>query len=434
MIDFLQNKKIAILWYGVEWKSTLNFLLKNWLLKENITILDKNIIKNDLSIKVISWEKYMDNLDDYDYIFKSPWISPYTNWLKKYKNKILTQTKLFFEIYNWKIISITQTKWKSTISVLIYEVLKKAWYKVLLVWNIWNPVLEEIDFNINYDFIVYELSSYMLEELENHHSYISILWNIFPDHLDWHCWFDNYKKAKENILINSKNLLIWYNLYPEIQKKLLNRKILSFGWESSYYSHKNNDFFIGNYIKLKNVKTNLIWDHNLDNICWVLWVCDIIWIDFNLLKDILLKFKWLSHRLENIWTYKLITFIDDAISTTPESTIAWIKAFWENIGCIFLWWTDRWYDFLSLYKILEHYKIKNIVLFPDSWDRILELLDSSYNILKTEKMEDAVKFAYKFCWSWKICLLSTASPSYGIWKNYIEKWNEFKKYVLKYSK
>ena len=92
------------------------------------------------------------------------------NWLLKYKDKLLTQAMIFYSLYKWKIISITQTKWKSTTATLTYEVLKNAWFKTKLVWNIWNPVLDEIDFNETYDFVVFELSSYMLEGFENHHS------------------------------------------------------------------------------------------------------------------------------------------------------------------------------------------------------------------------------------------------------------------------
>lgn len=433
MIEFLKSYKIAILWFWVEWKSTLNFLLSNWIDKSNITICDRNTLHNIDDIKIISWNNYLDNLWDFDYIFKSPWISPYTNNLKKYSSKILTQANLFFEIYKWKIISITQTKWKSTTSTLIYKILKNAWYNVKLVWNIWKPVLDEIDFSCKYDYIVYELSSYMLEELDNHHSEISILWNIYPDHLDWHDWFDNYKKSKEKVLNNSNNLLIWYTLYPKLKNKLLNRKILSFGWESSYYSHLKNSFFINWNSYLENLQTALIWDHNYDNICACIWVCDILWVDKKYTKQTLNNFIWLNHRLQDLWTYNWVKFIDDAISTTPESTIAWIKALWEDVDTIFLWWTNRWYDFSLLYKILEQYKIKNIVLFPDTWDIIYNQISKLYNILKTDSMQEAVEFAYKYTWEWKICLLSTASPSYSLWKNYQEKWNEFLKYIQELS-
>lgn len=431
----LIHKNIAILWYWKEWSSTLRFLQKNWIKDFNITILDKSLdlkIEN-FSWKIISWEKYLETIWEYDYIFKSPWISPYTNDLKKYNDKILTQARLFFDYYKWKIISITQTKWKSTTTTLVYNLLKNAWYNVKIVWNIWNPVLDEIDiFSDNYDFVVYELSSYMLEELSNHHSFISILWNIYEDHLDWHNWFENYKKAKLNILNNADNLLIWSILEKNILGWLSWKSYKTF-WEKWYFSFKNTDFYIWKEIFVKDLSPKIPWNHNLVNFSGILWICDILNISPDIFKKTIEDFQGLPHRLENIWTFKKITFIDDAISTTPESTIEAIKTFWNDIWTIFLWWTDRWYKFEKLILELEKYNIKNIVLFPDSSKKIKKLLDGSYNFIETISMKEAVEFAFNNTLKWKICLLSTASPSYSIWKNFEEKWDVFKSEIINYK-
>lgn len=428
-LEDLKNKKIAILGFWKEGKSTLSFLQKIGC--KDITVLDK----------AITWENYLDNIESYDIIFKSPWISPYTNNLIKYKSKIWSQTKLFFELYKWKIISVTQTKWKSTTATLVYELLKNAWYKVKLVWNIWNPVLDEIDLvnSNNLDFVVYELSSYMLEDLDNHHSFISIFWNLFPDHLDWHNWFENYKNAKLNITKNSDNLLIWENLSKELWlSKLCKERDISkcyktFWLETSYYSHINTDFFI-DFNKLDVDIVPLIpWKHNLSNICAILWVTDILKIDLNIFQKTINTFAWLPHRLENLWTYNWITFIDDAISTTPESTIEWIRSFNQKIWTILLWWSDRGYDFEALVQELDNYKIYNVVLFPDSWERIKKILNKKFNIFETKSMQEAVDFAFKNTKQWEICLLSTASPSYSLWKNFEAKWDDFKKNIILYS-
>lgn len=143
------------------------------------------------------------------------------------------------------------------------------------------------------------------------------------------------------------------------------------------------------------------------------------------------NFIGLPHRLEFVGEYNGIKFYDDAISTTPESTIMAIKAL-KNIDTIFLGGQDRGYKFLELEKNLKKYKIKNIVLFPDSGAKIIKS-KNNFNTLKTESMQEAVKFAYKYTKHGKICLLSCASPSYSLWKNFEEKGDEFKKFVKKYS-
>ncbi len=409
---------------------------KNGILDGSITILDKttNLSIQNFAWNIIEWNEYLHNLDKYDYIFKSPWISPYTNWLWIYKNKILTQTKLFYEFYEWKIISITQTKWKSTTATLTYKLLKNAWYSVKLVWNIWNPVLDEIDiFHDIYDFVVYEVSSYMGEDLENHHSFISIFWNLFQDHLDWHLNFENYTNAKKNVLKSATHILMGLSLYNNLKNSIWNIQVSPFGPKWAYYSHIWKEFFIHDefYILLD---PQIPWSHNEDNFSAILWVADIIWIDKNILKKTINHFLGLPHRLENLWTYAGITFIDDAISTTPESTIEGIKAFDHTIGTIFLWWTDRGYNFESLVEVLHQYTIKNIVLFPESGKKIKKLLGGKiWNILETTSMQEAIQFAYKYTEKWQKCLLSTASPSYSLWKNFEAKWNEFKKEIIQYN-
>ena len=174
-------------------------------------------------------------------------------------------------------------------------------------------------------------------------------------------------------------------------------------------------------------------EHNMMNICAVFGVCDIMKIEYSVLEKVLKKFQGLSHRMENIWTYGWITRIDDAISTTPESTIQAIKTFGKKIDTIFLWWTDREYVFDELVKTIMAYDIKNIILFPESGKRIFKIIKQKdaweIRIFQTDDMKEAVKFAYKYTDNNKICLLSTASPSYTLWKNFEEKWHLFQGYV-----
>ena len=436
-ITNLFDKKIAILWAGREGKSTFSFLQKLWV--TDITILDKdqkleNIQELWENISMCLWEQYLDGLSDFDIIFKAPGISPYTEKkLQKQTEKLCSQAEIFFDNYDWKIITVTGTKGKSTLSSLIYYTLQKAWFRVKLVGNIGKPVLDEIDLISweKYDFVVYEMSSYMLENFQPK-SEIALLNNVYNDHLDWYD-FDEvlYQKAKLNILSQAKSCLLWSCDFL--------RKHIS--WENFYgkkwkYFFSEKSFYIQDKEFLSDPKILLQWEHNRHNICWVIWVCDILGIEKKYLLWALEEFSGLEHRMEKVWTFDEIVFIDDAISTTPESTIAAIDTFAKGISTIFLWGKDRGYVFENLYKKIEEYQISNIVLFWESGKRIFREFFSqknSLNILKTESMKQAVKFAFEKTTKWKICLLSTASPSYGIWKNFEEQWDEFKKYIYEYS-
>lgn len=450
---YFQNKKIAILWYGREGKSSLQFLLKIGISPKNITILDgaKKIeglaasfeyIKNTLSIdpefNLIFWGKYLDTLNMFDVIIKTPGISLYHEKVYPYRDKITTQAQLFFDYYQGKIIAVSWTKGKSTTATLTYEILKQAEKTVQLIWNIGNPVLDYLDIlhpeSQKNEYVVFEVSSYMLEWLKKN-NYISILVNIYPDHIDWHNGFENYKNAKLNLLQGSE-----YNIIRDelCEKKYFDKQRCKdihahIFWHTGEYSYKEGFFYVDTHPVFDNHDIILKGEHNMMNISAVLGVCDIMNIEYKVLEETLKTFKGLPHRMEILWTYGGITWIDDAISTTPESTIQAIQTFWKQIDTIFLWGTDRWYVFDDLIKSIVAHGIRNVVLFPDSGKNIFKAIKGKdageIKIFQTDNMKEAVKFAYKNTKTGKICLLSTASPSYSLRKNFEEKGSLFEKYI-----
>lgn len=178
-------------------------------------------------------------------------------------------------------------------------------------------------------------------------------------------------------------------------------------------------------ISLADIK--LLGKHNLQNIMAAVCAAKLYRVPNAAIKRALAKFTNLDHRLEFVGRYKEISFYDDAISTTPESTLAALEVFQKKIGTIILGGEDRGYKFAALANRLAALKVANVVLFPASGQRIGQEIKKAYqrnhlvmpNILKTVKMEMAVKFAYQNTRAGQICLLSTASPSYSLFKNFI---------------
>ena len=450
--DF-KNKRIAILWYGREGKSTLQFLLKIGVSPKDITILDgaekieglaanfeyiRKTFDTDSECNVVFWSTYLDELDTFDMIIKTPGISLYNEKIYPYREKITSQAQIFFDYYQGKVIAVSGTKGKSTTATLIYETVKHAGKKIQLIGNIGKPVLDYLDIislgSQKDEYMVFEVSSYMLEGLKKN-NYISILVNIYSDHIDRHQGFENYKNAKLNILKGSSNNILRDEI---LEKHILTQQDMEIFhgrifWHHGEYYHHEGKFYIKTQAVFDDTSILLKGEHNMMNISAVLGVCDIMGIDPSLLKETLKTFKWLPHRMENIWTYVGITRIDDAISTTPESTIQAIQTFAHQIDTIFLWWTDRGYIFDDLLQNIAAYDIKNIVLFPDSGQRIFEAIQAKnmweIHIFQADDMKSAVDFAREKTQKGKICLLSTASPSYSLWKNFEEKGDLFQKYV-----
>lgn len=378
---FLGIKNVCILGYGKEGKITEKYIRKNYPgLK--IGILDQNLDKN-----------YLARQQDFDLAIKTPGIQ---------KNKVsipyVTATNIFFSQNKNFVIGITGSKGKSTTASLIYEILKTAGKKVRLIGNIGNPMLGVLLEKTDPDEIfVVELSSYMLEDIE-YSPNIGLLLNLFPEHMDYHNGVENYYEAKKNIFKFQK--------YGDVAIK------------PPYDTEK---------IPLEKNEIPLLGNHNLKNIQAAIKVARILKIPDSAINKAVKNFKPLPHRLEFVGEYEGIKFYDDAISTTPESTVMAIKSL-KNIDTIFLGGTDRGYDFRKLEGTLKSHHIRNIVLFPDSGSRILKSR-KGFNILETRSMEKAVDFAFKNTIKGKICLLSTASPSYSVWKNFEEKGGLFQKFI-----
>jgi UDP-N-acetylmuramoylalanine--D-glutamate ligase len=180
--------------------------------KNQITILDKSLDEN-----------YLQQLSHYDVIFKSAGV-PYFPEIQAVMDKVITQVQFFFDQYPGKVIAITASKGKTTMSSLAYALLKNAGYRVQLVGNIGKPVLDEVDFGRakGDDYVVIELSSYMLQTLKKQNA-ISILGAIFPDHLDRHGGMETYVQAKLNILAGSEQNIVFSTTSSRYLTRYLNR-------------------------------------------------------------------------------------------------------------------------------------------------------------------------------------------------------------------
>ena len=264
-------------------------------------------------------------------------------------------------------------------------------------------------------YYVCELSSYQLEDIQ-YSPHISVLVNLFPEHMDHHGDVDRYKKAKMNIVSHAAktDYLIYNPKYPEL--KDLSEHTLA------------KPVPILEKLPFGDSIVPLLGEHNILNVRAAVTVASLLDIPKNQIQKAVKNFHPLPHRIEYIGTYKKIRFYDDAISTTPESAIEAIKSI-PNISTILLGGQNRGYDFSTLIDVIISYKIPNIVLFPDSGSVIYEGLRKrdvvGKHILSTKSMDEAVRFAYSHSPKGSACVLSCASPSYSLWKNFEEKGDQF---------
>ncbi len=403
---FSGMKSVLILGYGREGKVTERYVKKNYP-SFKIGVADIKFDKN-----------YLKKQKNYDLAIKTPGMPK-----DLVKIQYTTATNIFFskikQLGN-KIIGVTGTKGKSTTAQLIYLILKKSGRPVSILGNIGDPMLGALLKPVKKDEVfVLELSSYQLSDI-GFSPNISVVTNLFEEHMDYHLSVGNYHLAKKNIInFQSPDDVFVYN--PKYKKLLL--------WSKK--SSSKAVPFIKN-IPFKNINIPLLGEHNKENIRAAITVAKILNIPDVAIKKTIESFKGLPHRLEFAGEFAGIKFYDDANATTPQAAIQAIKSL-KNVDTIFLGGQDRGYDFSKLEKVIKKYKINNVVLFPDSGGRIIKQ-KKGLNILNTSSMEKAVKFAFKYTKKKRVCLLSCASPSYSLWRNFEEKGNQFQLMVKKIAK
>ncbi len=413
-LDELKNKKILILGFGQEGKDNFDFLRKVFP-KKILGIADQKtkLDLKDKKIKLHLGQNYLKALKNYDIVIKSPGI-PFKNIPRSGLRKLTSQTEIFFENCPGKIVGITGTKGKSTTASMTYKILKKGEIKAHLVGNIGKPVLASLKKAKKNDVFVYELSSHQLYHLKESPQ-IAVLLNIYPEHLDYYRNFKEYAKAKANITLHqTKNDYLVFNsedkLIGKFAKKSKAKKIPIKG---GYYElNKNAARAVGKILKIPS----------------------------KIIEKALKEFKPLPHRLELVGTYKGITFYNDALATIPEATIAAIESLGSRVETIMLGGYERNIDYKNLAKKVLKSKIKTVILFPTTGERIWKEITKASQDRKTPKhffvdnMKEAARLAYRYTLKGKICLLSTAASSFSIFRDYREKGNLFKKYVKKFGK
>jgi UDP-N-acetylmuramoylalanine--D-glutamate ligase len=444
-LESLGKTRVLILGFGKEGIDSFK-LLRKLFPKKIIEVADKRpfnkldgeakrLLGSDERKELYLGETYLDDLGKYDFILKSPGVPFYLSELEEARGEgveITSQTEIFLDNCPGLVIGVTGTKGKSTTASLINAILRRSMLKTHLVGNIGKPALSLLSQATEEDIYVYEMSSHQLSTLKQSPT-IAVFLNIFAEHLDYYVDFEQYVQAKSNIA----------NYQDESDYLIYNGNDILVEEVASGSKAEKIDF---NNIDLDNIISReeipLKGDFNRENIKAAVAVARIFKIPDEKIKEAISKFRPLPHRLEFIGEFKGIEFYNDALSTIPEATIAAMKTLGDNVETIILGGHEREQRFDELAELVLESNIRNVILFPTTGERIwkiMKLINQQKKIGKmpnsfpVENMEDAVRIAYENTDEGKICLLSTASPSFGIFKDYKEKGELFKKYVKEFS-
>jgi UDP-N-acetylmuramoylalanine--D-glutamate ligase len=401
MIDRLKDKKIAIVGLG----------------KNNQKLADFFKLKGINFEVVDNWknpDELVGKLDSFDMIFRSPGLPYLSKAIVQAKEagvEISSQTKLFFENCPCQIIGVTGTKGKGTTSSLITKILEAAGKKVWLAGNIGTDPFEFIDKIQKDDLVVLELSSFQLQDMEVS-PHIAVVLSITPDHLNHHENFDEYIKAKSNIVAHqSKNdFAIVHSSLPDWFIKLGDAKKI---------------FMDPGSVKSFNMK--LLGEHNFENVAAAFEVAKILEISESITKKAVAEFEPLPHRLQIVAEKNGITFVDDSISTNEESTIAAIRTFKSPVIAI-IGGSSKGLDYKNLVDAIKSANnLKAVVVIGEVAPVILnsiqgftgEILTGAKNM---SEIFDQIKTVAK---SGDVVLLSPAAASFDMFKDYKDRGDQF---------
>ncbi len=407
----IRGDKILVAGFGREGKSAHAYLRKHfpWL---EIVIADQNpeALKG-IYYRSYSGKNYLKEIDKFDTVIKSPGIPP-TEIVKKAKH-VTSLTNIFFESCPGKIVGITGTKGKSTTSSLIAHILATSKKDVRLIGNVGNPALDYLEGATSDTVFVMELSSYQLMDV--HYSpHVAVLLPIYEEHLNYHGSMKNYVSAKANITkFQSVNDYLLYYEGNDYCKGIASDS------SATKVSFRK---FIGD--------TSLPGEANQINTGAAVAVATHFAVPGKKIIAALQSFKPLPHRLENIGVYQGIEFVNDSLATIPEATIHALEAFEGKVETLIAGGFDRGINFLNLGPEITRSGVKTLILFPDTGKKIEQSLPkNNIKVFHTKSMKQAVKLAYAHTSRGKVCLMSPASTSFNLFKDYEDRGNQFKKYV-----
>lgn len=425
--------KVAIAGYGVEGRENYAYWAKDS--ANTLTIVDErpaaDVVYPEGAATLLG-EDVFSRLDGFDLVIRTAGLAP-----RKIKTdgKVWSATNEFFAQCPAPIIGVTGSKGKGTTSSLIASILEAAGKKVWLVGNIGLPALSVLENIQPEDIVVYELSSFQLwDAVKSPHTAVVLF--IEQEHLDVHLDMAEYVEAKAQITRwqTAHDTLI-YNAENQYATTIAESSpAQKVGYPSTDTAHIEAGYFYYGTQRLCSVDTLAIKGaHNQTN---ALAAIDAVWQytqDPAAIEKGLAAFHGLPHRLAYVATVNEVEYYDDSIATTPASAIAALRTFADKPKVLILGGSSKGSDFSELAQELTHHEVQ-VLLIGDEAAAIARACDDAgfarYEILPVP--DEGVSVAEQVTWRAAalatpggVVLLSPAAASFGLFKNYVDRGEQF---------
>jgi UDP-N-acetylmuramoylalanine--D-glutamate ligase len=441
------KKKVIILGAGESGAGSAVLALKKGF---DVFVSDNGTIK----------EKYREILDKYpirweqgkhtekeilvaDEVIKSPGISEDAPIVVKLREKgipVISEIEFAGRYAKGIKICVTGSNGKTTVTNLIYHILKKAGKNVAMTGNVGNSFAMTVAEG-SYDYYVIELSSFQLDGMFRFKAEIAILMNITSDHLDRYGYkLQNYIDSKFRITQNQTKadfLIYWADdpiIRAELARKKYNMTLLPFSdtVKENMAAYIENNELVIDYLHKTNLMTihemALKGRHNTYNSMAAAIAGKVLNIRKDKIRESLADFQGVEHRLEPVIKVSGINFINDSKATNVNSTWYALECMENNVIWI-VGGVDKGNDYSELFPIVRQ-KVRAIVCLGKDNSKILEAFrDMVPTIVETSSMEEAVRSSYYLAKKGETVLLSPACASFDLFNNYEDRGRQFKSAV-----
>jgi len=450
----IASKKVAVLGIGVSNTPLIKYLAELGVDITAFDIADEESLADTIktfegyNIKYSLGKNYLDNLKGFDVIFKTPKVRfDIPELVKERENGavVTSEMEMFVELCPAQIFAVTGSDGKTTTTTLIYNMLKEAGYSCWLGGNIGIPLLSKIDEVKEHDKVVLELSSFQLHTMTKSPD-VAVVTNISPNHLDVHKSMEEYVDAKKNIFrYQSPEGKVVLNFDNSITRSFADEA----AGKTVFFSRLN-DLENGAVVedgtlvykkdgkRVEVVKADEILlpgVHNVENYLAAI-AAVIDYVSPETIRKVAVTFKGVEHRMELVREINGIKFYNDSIGTSPTRTIAGLKSFKQKVILIAGGY-DKHIPYDDMGEIIAE-KVKKLILIGQTGPKIKQALDTeiartglgkNVEVIMCDTLEGAVISSYEGASDGDVVILSPASASFDMFKNFEERGNKFKEIV-----
>jgi UDP-N-acetylmuramoylalanine--D-glutamate ligase len=349
--------------------------------------------------------------------------------------KVISELELAWLLSDAPYIGITGTNGKSTVTTLVGLMLVKAKKKTLVAGNIGNALTEDISLLKQQDWIVAELSSFQLEDIETFRPRVAAILNVTQDHLDRYHDIEEYGEAKARVFMNQqKEDFLILNFDDPLVKSFAHRTsatIVPFSrllrFNPGACVHEGFIAFNGMRIcKIDGVRIQGV--HNLENALAAVAISLCAGADRESVAMALREFPGLEHRLEFVREKDGVTYINDSKGTNVGAVVKSVEGFTQPVILI-AGGLDKGSDFSPLYGLFRK-KVKLLILIGKAAEKMAQALGTATETVNAPTLQEAVRVAAQRAARGDAVLLSPACASFDMFKEFEDRGRQFKETVM----